>query len=92
MAFPLLLGVGGLSSSLSTVYHVGKGFENRQFWNDYYRNTGYRPRYPFRSGAYDDLNEYSKAIGVPYLYSRGMSRSLRTSRGFKAKRSKRWYR
>lgn len=25
--------------------------ENRRYWSDYYKNTGFRPRYPMRVGA-----------------------------------------
>lgn len=28
--------------------------ENERYWNDYARNTGYSPRYPRRTGAYND--------------------------------------
>lgn len=25
--------------------------ENKRYWSDYYKNTGFRPRYPMRSGS-----------------------------------------
>lgn len=46
-ALPLLAG------GLSAIYSAGKAYDNYRFWSDYYRNTGYRPRYPFRSGSFD---------------------------------------
>ncbi len=46
-ALPLLAG------GLSAIYSAGKAYDNYRFWSDYYRNTGYRPRYPFRAGGYD---------------------------------------
>lgn len=30
--------------------------ENRQYWSDYYKNTGFRPRYPIRSGVEYNLS------------------------------------
>ncbi len=30
--------------------------ENRRYWVDYYKNTGFRPRYPMRSGAEYNLS------------------------------------
>lgn len=30
--------------------------ENKQYWSDYYRNTGFRPRYPMRTGAEYNLS------------------------------------
>lgn len=36
-----------------------RGFvENERYWNDYFKNTGYRPLYPIRSGAYYNLSSY----------------------------------
>lgn len=35
--------------------------ENRRYWNDYYKNTGFRPRYPMRSGAEYNLGKLYSA-------------------------------
>lgn len=32
--------------------------ENKRYWSDYERNTGFSPRYPFRSGSH---NDYTRA-------------------------------
>lgn len=45
-----LLAVG---YGLSAIYSAGKALDNYRYWNDYYRNTGHRPRYPWHAGAYD---------------------------------------
>lgn len=55
-ALPLLAG------GLIAAYHVGKAYDNYCFWSDYYRNTGYRPRYPFRSGSYDWMSSNVASI------------------------------
>lgn len=49
---PLMFGVGG---ALNALYSVGQAVDSYHYWNDYYRNTGYSPRYPFRAGKYDYL-------------------------------------
>lgn len=35
-----------------------KGLQNEitRYWGDYYRNTGFRPRYPYRAGAVFDTS------------------------------------
>lgn len=69
MVAPLLI-AGGIASGLSAFYTVGKAVDNVRYWNDYYRRTGYRPRYPFARGYHDWMNYSSRLAGVPYLYSR----------------------
>lgn len=32
--------------------------ENARYWDDYFKNTGFRPRYPVRSGADYNLGSY----------------------------------
>lgn len=55
MPLPLLAaGLIAGGSAISGVYHVKKAIESRKYWDEYYRNTGYRPRYPYRSG-YNDI-------------------------------------
>lgn len=43
-----------LSSIIDAVYNVGSAYENRKFWNDYKKRTGFSPRYPYRVGYYKD--------------------------------------
>lgn len=58
MVLPALaVGAGALSS----IYAVGSAYDSYRYWSDYYRNTGYYPRYPFRSGLMDPLK-----IGAEY--------------------------
>lgn len=69
MVAPLVL-AGGVAAGLSGLYHVGKAVDNVRYWNDYYRRTGFRPRYPFAYHTYDWMSYSSKVVGVPYLASR----------------------
>lgn len=36
--------------------------ENSRYWADYYKNTGFRPRYPMRSGAEYNLSSLYGSI------------------------------
>lgn len=45
-----LFAVGGV---LNSIYAVGQAYDSYRYWHDYYRNTGVRPRYPWRAGQYD---------------------------------------
>lgn len=64
---PLAFGVG---ASLNAVYNVGKAVDSYRYWNDYYRNTRHRARYPFRAGEYDYLSYGGRAVnGVAKYYS-----------------------
>lgn len=56
-----------LMGSLGAVYTVGRAVDSFRFWNDYYRNTGKRPKYPFRSGSMDWMGYGS---GGAYAFSR----------------------
>lgn len=60
----------GASFALTTMYNVGKGLDNHRFWRDYYSNTGYRPRYPYRAGVYDwmknDIFIFGSAKGMKW--------------------------
>lgn len=67
---PLLPLFAGVGFGLSTIYNTGKALDNRRYWNDYYRNTGYRPRYPYRAGVYDWMKDFGKtAYGAVGYYS-----------------------
>lgn len=37
-------------------YQLGAFYENSQYWQDYKRNTGKSPKYPYRSGSVYDLS------------------------------------
>ncbi len=37
-------------------YTRRSNIENRRYWSDYYKNTGFRPRYPMRAGAEYNLS------------------------------------
>lgn len=37
--------------TLAAVYSAGKLVDTGRYWYDYYKKTGYTPRYPFIRGA-----------------------------------------
>lgn len=41
-----------------------RSIENQRYWDDYYRNTGIRPVYPFRAGDYTDYGYVLSAVGT----------------------------
>lgn len=52
-----ITGAGGkmipqLVAGLSAVYQAGRMYDSVRYWNDYYKNTGYRPKYPLRNDVY----------------------------------------
>jgi len=47
--------LGVISKAVGGAYSLGKAFDNYRYWRDYERNTGVKPKYPFRSGRYDYL-------------------------------------
>lgn len=57
---------GNVQSAKSTIrtaeynqaYAMRGYVENERYWDDYFKNTGYRPLYPVRSGAYYNLGSY----------------------------------
>lgn len=59
-----------LVASMAAVYGVGKSIDSLRYWSDYRKNTGYSPRYPFRSGSLDWMG-YSAGAGMAYgnIYS-----------------------
>lgn len=50
-----------LALGLGSIYSVGRAVDNVRYWHDYYKNTGYMPKYPLRSGAGDSLGYLSDA-------------------------------
>lgn len=63
---PLLIaGIG-----LSTLYATGKTADSVRFWDDYRKNTGFRPRYPWRAGKYDFVRDYSHLMSGYGAYAR----------------------
>lgn len=42
--------------------------ENERFWNDYYKNTGFKARYPYRAGSVYNTSSlyssYASAVGA----------------------------
>lgn len=55
-----------LAFGLGAIYSVGRAYDNARFWSDYKKNTGYSPRYPFRSGVYDWMG-YGARAGMNYF-------------------------
>lgn len=63
MVLPLaVIGAMGVAGGLSTVHKGLQYAENRRYWREYEKNTGYRPRYPARTGYYDYLSLASSGI------------------------------
>lgn len=52
----------GARAFLMSTYNVGRAMDDWNYWHDYYRNTGYRARYRFRSGSYDYLKFLGKVL------------------------------
>lgn len=66
----LLFGAGAV---MQGIYSVGQAVESNRFWRDYEKNTGYRPRYPWRSGQYDWINSAGSSLsdaGIAYKFGR----------------------
>lgn len=58
-----------LAVGLSALYSAGRAYDNYRYWNDYYKNTGYRPKYPFRSGSMDWMG-YASDTMLTYHFAR----------------------
>lgn len=54
-----------LALGLGAVYSAGRLYDNIRFWNEYHKNTGHYPKYPFRSGAFDWMG-YASDAGFNY--------------------------
>ena len=65
--------IPALGLGLGAIYSVGRAYDNIQFWSDYYKATGYRPKYPFRSGAFDWMG-YGSDAGMNYHIFRNLKR------------------
>ena len=59
---PLMAGAIGLTSAVGGIYGIGQAFENKRYWDTYYRNTGRKPRYPYRTGYYN-YNNIAQSLG-----------------------------
>lgn len=68
---------GTKTASANLAYQMAMQRENTRYWNEYYKNTGYRPRYPYRSGyVYNPttINNLQNTIDVaPASYISGFS-------------------
>lgn len=71
MALPLLMAG---SVALGSIYTGGKAFDNFRYWSDYRGNTGFSPKYPFKSGEFDYLRNTS-ALGFSYSGLKNLSKS-----------------
>lgn len=54
-----------LAVGLGALYSVGRASDSIRYWNSYFKNTGRRPKYPFRSGAMDWM-KYGAGVGYGY--------------------------
>lgn len=59
---PLALGMFGLSSAIGGIYEIGRIRENQKYWEEYRKNTGVSPRYPYRAG-FSNLGYLRNAVG-----------------------------
>lgn len=50
--------IPALVGTIGGIYSVGKGIDSLRYWNDYRKNTGYSPRYPFRAGQFDFVSDF----------------------------------
>lgn len=68
---------GTKTASANLAYQMAMQKENARYWNEYYKNTGFRPRYPYRSGyVYNptSMNNLQNVIDVaPASYISGFS-------------------
>lgn len=64
-------------------YQKGVLDENERYWKDYVRNTGVKPRYPYRSGMYQNSAFlYSGLVRThTSLVGYGVSETRRGKRG-----------
>lgn len=61
---PIILGVQAVSGIYQFYQNYQRQTENKRYWNDYFDNTGIRPKYPYRSGAYSDYGYVLSAVGT----------------------------
>lgn len=70
MVLPALaVGLIGAGSGLGMLQNGLSYYENRRYWSEYGKNTGYLPRYRARSGYYDYLGIAGsglKTLGYSY--------------------------
>lgn len=82
--FAISAGASVYGAYQNAKYQKGMIAENSRFWNDYYKNTGFQARYPYRSGSiYNQASlygSYASAIRswsplVGYGYGQYQARS-----------------
>lgn len=61
---PIILGVQAVSGIYQFYQNYQRQTENKRYWNDYYDNTGIRPKYPYRAGSYSDYGYVLSAVGT----------------------------
>lgn len=62
---PLLVG------SVGALYSAGKAYDTWKYYNEYRKNTGFSPRYKFRSGEYSFALD---GVSIGYAFGRGLKR------------------
>lgn len=67
MPVPWMLygGVSSLHALYQARYTWKQAQENKKFWDTYYKNTGFRPRYPYRAGAVNNYGSLFNAVSTP---------------------------
>lgn len=71
MVLPLLMAG---ATALGSIYSVGKAYDSVRYWNDYRRNTGFSPKYGFRSGEFDYLRN-TASVGFSYGALKNLGRT-----------------
>lgn len=76
---------GTKTASANLAYQMAMQKENTRYWNEYYKNTGFRPRYRYRSGyVYNpmSINNLRNTLDVaPASYVSGFSTGARSLAG-----------
>lgn len=71
------------ASEIALSYQKQLVRDNRRFWDDYYKNTGYRPNYRYRSGYLynpSQIASYKARIAnAPWAYAGYVSSGARSA-------------
>lgn len=70
--------------------------ENTRYWDDYLKNTGKTPKYPYRSGAVNDISQlynldYQRVSGNNSVYQAGTNVGTAGAYGYSMYDSKRYH-
>lgn len=60
-----------MASRATQRYTWGYYNDVNRFWSDYYKNTGFKPRYPYKSGSVYDVGQLYSAQARVYRSQAG---------------------